>query len=335
MSSLKIARSLLRTATFLLLLLYLVIGMLIGLYISGSSLNTPDEIVELGVKFVVCGLIIALWYIFGSGLNDYADYEIDKINLPKATDRPLISGQADKPALLRVSLIAATLTIPLAASLSAWYIVIVLALLLLSVSYSIPPFSISRRGGLAPLLLPLGYIILPFGLGMMLSSDDFTAKPVLLLTAAYYFHFIGRIILKDYRDVKGDKANGKMTFLLRHGNRSVCLVSAISITISTGLILVALNEYAYILRFGFVYLLFFGLVTLYETSKATRWSQQKPLLAAFGRTMTGITALTILTLCNAIWGFSALEQVAMLVGILGVYTWSAQQASRYNTAQTR
>lgn len=300
---------------------------------TGDSIQTNASGLTFFARFTACCLIIALWYIFGSGLNDYVDYEIDKINLPDATDRPLLSGQADKPALLRVSLLAGSFTLPLAFLLSIQHLALVVSLLALSVGYSIPPLAISRRGGLAPLLLPMGYILLPFVLGIMLTTTAIGMWPIPILIASYYFHFISRIILKDYRDTKGDKANGKMTYLLRHGNQSVCLVSAISLTISTLLLMIGLHAFIGVFKFGFVFLLFFGLVTLQQISQANNWTKQKPILAAFGRAMTGITALTIITLCNAIWHFSFIAQVVLLIALIGVYVWSAQQANRYSATK--
>src|SRR5205814_1467372 len=37
---------------------------------------------------------------------------------------------------------------------------------------------------------------------------------------------IVRILLKDFRDVKGDRLYGKRTFVIRHGRRWTCAVSA-------------------------------------------------------------------------------------------------------------
>ena len=48
----------------------------------------------------------------------------------------------------------------------------------------------------------------------------------LLLLAGLYAGFIGRIVLKDFRDVRGDALFGKRTFLVRHGRRATCRLSA-------------------------------------------------------------------------------------------------------------
>jgi 4-hydroxybenzoate polyprenyltransferase len=40
--------------------------------------------------------------------------------------------------------------------------------------------------------------------------------------------FIGRIVLKDFRDVRGDVLFGKRTFLVRHGRVPTCRLSAVT-----------------------------------------------------------------------------------------------------------
>ena len=51
-------------------------------------------------------------------------------------------------------------------------------------------------------------------------------SPDLALLAALYVGFVGRIVLKDFRDVVGDRLFGKRTFLVRHGRRTTCVLSA-------------------------------------------------------------------------------------------------------------
>jgi len=59
------------------------------------------------------------------------------------------------------------------------------------------------------------------------------------LLAALYVGFIGRIVLKDFRDVVGDRLFGKRTFLVRHGRRVTCGLSAACWVVGSGLLVVA------------------------------------------------------------------------------------------------
>lgn len=102
---------------------------------------------------------------------------------------------------------------------------IMLGALALSASYSLPPLRIAKRGAVASLLLPAGYVVVPYCTGVLsvgaaLHQDD------ALLLAGLYLAFVGRILLKDFRDVRGDALFGKRTFLVRHGRRATCAMSA-------------------------------------------------------------------------------------------------------------
>jgi 4-hydroxybenzoate polyprenyltransferase len=54
-----------------------------------------------------------------------------------------------------------------------------------------------------------------------------------------YFAFIGRLLLKDFRDVKGDQLYGKKTFLLCYGAKITCLVSGFFWVVGTTIICIA------------------------------------------------------------------------------------------------
>lgn len=325
---LTITRSLLRVPTYLLLLMYLLVGVFAGLVVMNIR---PDGSQFMFILFeaAICAVIIALWYINGTALNDYADYEIDLINLKNDPDRPLVTGMAKKHELLYVAGACGLIAIGLAAIFSWQYVALVTLLLLLNASYSLKPFQISHRGALAPILLPLGYVVLPFFLGYWLNSAEWS-RLVGVLIAAMYMQFTGRIILKDYRDVKGDKKHGKMTFLLRYGNSIVCAVSATTITVSGLILVLFVGSYLGVFRYAIVCLVCFGITTLYQLSKVSAWPKQKPLIAAFGRAMTGVTTAMIVGLAVTIWTTPKLTTLLMAVALVLVYAWSAQQAFKYN-----
>jgi 4-hydroxybenzoate polyprenyltransferase len=324
----KVAQSLLRVPTYLLLLMYLVVGWMVGLLVSHA---TPDasDLAQYGLKLGLCAATIALWYINGTALNDYADYEIDLINLKGDKDRPLVVGTATRQDLLHVAAMAYVGAVALAAAVSWRHALFVAVLFALNVSYSIKPFQVSRRGGVAPLILPLGYVALPFFLGYELTTSHWTML-AFGLVAAFYLQFLGRIILKDYRDVKGDKAHGKLTFLLRHGNAAVCMVSACSTTASALALLWFVGASLGTFRIVITALVGFGLVVLLQLSQVPTWPQQKPLLAAFGRAMTGVTAAVIAGFAVLIWEVPKSEAAVIALVLAIVYLWSAREAFAYN-----
>lgn len=320
----NISKSLLRVPTYLLLCLYLLVGFLSGLYFRNGEL----ELFSAFLQIVGCALLIALWYMNGTALNDYADYEIDQINLKGDKDRPLIVGLAHRNELTALASAYAISALGIAYLISFEHFILLAGLLLLNYAYSIKPLQISRRGGLAPLLLPLGYVLLPYLLGYGLVSQAVTKSGWFLL-ASLYLQFMGRIILKDHRDVKGDAAHGKRTFLLRHGNNTVCIVSGVSIAASA-LVITTIFDLG-IFLYPIVVLTTYSLTMLYRLSKTSKWTEQKPVLAAFGRSMTGVTVVIIIVLTSLLWHFSRNENIVLAFGLTIVYLASAQQAFVYNT----
>ena len=67
------------------------------------------------------------------------------------------------------------------------------------------------------MLLPLGYVAIPYLVGVLTVQPSVDGRQLALL-GGLYVAFIGRIMLKDFRDVRGDELFGKRTFLLRHGH---------------------------------------------------------------------------------------------------------------------
>jgi hypothetical protein len=77
----------------------------------------------------------------------------------------------------------------------------------------------------ASLLLPAGYVAVPYLVGVIAGRGSVQPGDLVLL-GGLYVGFIGRILLKDFRDVRGDALFGKRTFLVRHGRRRTCQLSA-------------------------------------------------------------------------------------------------------------
>jgi 4-hydroxybenzoate polyprenyltransferase len=112
---------------------------------------------------------------------------------------------------------------------------VMLASILINVLYSLPPVRVSYRTFLAPLFLAVGYVCVPYLLGTIavqgtLGQDD------LFWIGGLYLLFVGRIMLKDFRDRKGDAKYGKPTFLLRYGKKATCVASGALIVLGGGVL---------------------------------------------------------------------------------------------------
>jgi len=179
-----------------------------------------DAMALAAVLVVVVGFVL-----FSVVLNDLADRAIDRVNLPGDPRRPLVCGFGRDRDFAVVAATAAVVAVVQAARLGPGVLVTVVAGLALSASYSLRPIRIAERGAMASLLLPAGYVAVPYLAGLLSVRCAVTPRD-LLLGGGLYIGFIGRILLKDFRDVRGDALFGKRTFLVRHGRAATCAFSA-------------------------------------------------------------------------------------------------------------
>lgn len=175
-------------------------------------------------------IAIVLLVVHGNGTNDIADFDIDRVNLKNADDRPLVSGDATIGQLWWLQAVFGLLSIAVSLLISPVAAIVTLAVALYNYAYSFRPLRITDRTILSPLTLAAAYTFQPFTLGFESAG---TAEPYpWLLAGAIYFGFVARLLLKDFRDTKGDARYGKKTFLLRYGAIATCITSGASALIS-------------------------------------------------------------------------------------------------------
>jgi 4-hydroxybenzoate polyprenyltransferase len=190
-----------------------------------------------GVRLFRDLVVVIGFLLFSVAVNDLSDAPIDRQNLPHS-NRPLVTGRADEREMKIVAGTAAVAAIG-AAAVGGWPLLAVAAGgLALSTAYSLPPLRLAGRGAVAALVLPAGYVAVPFLVGLLSVRTSVTLGDALLLVGLYV-GFIGRILLKDFRDVRGDALFGKRTFLVRRGRRATCAVSAIFWTAGGALVVVS------------------------------------------------------------------------------------------------
>jgi 4-hydroxybenzoate polyprenyltransferase len=182
--------------------------------------------------------VVAAFLVFSVALNDLADLEIDRVNLAGCADRPLVVGAARRAHMVGTAAGAAVVALVVAAFVGWAALGVTGAGLVVSAAYSLPPIGLSGRGAVASLVLPACYVAVPFLVGVFSTSASIGPANVVLL-AGLYVGFIGRILLKDFRDVRGDALFGKRTFLVRHGRAPTCRFAAAGWTGGTALTLFA------------------------------------------------------------------------------------------------
>ncbi|HEY1643334.1 MAG TPA: UbiA family prenyltransferase [Streptosporangiaceae bacterium] len=220
-----------------------VIALLAFFAITGlAQAGQPDSVLSLGrVLAVVIGFLL-----FSVACNDLADEAIDRINLPGR--RPLNAGVVTRRGFTGIGLVAGIVALAASATLG-WPGVLVTATgMLISAAYSVRPVRLADRGALASLLLPACYVAVPYLLGLIAGArtenrPGSLIRPAdLALLGGLYLGFVGRILLKDFRDVRGDALFGKRTFLVRRGRGPTCAVSACFWTAGTCLILLTVRH---------------------------------------------------------------------------------------------
>jgi 4-hydroxybenzoate polyprenyltransferase len=192
-----------------------------------------DARVPLGALALACA------YVSATTANDLADVRIDRVNLPGV--RPLASGRTTRSRMVLLHIAANALAVALgllAAGVAG--AAVMAASVLLNLAYSLPPFRLSWRTHLAHATLALGYVAVPsllahaiLGMGYPPSDRGLTVGLVVL--------FWGRIVLKDFRDRRGDAEAGKVTLALRYGKPAVGWASAWAIVAGGALAIVGLG----------------------------------------------------------------------------------------------
>ncbi|MFJ4844369.1 MULTISPECIES: UbiA prenyltransferase family protein [unclassified Streptomyces] len=215
-----------RPPVALLLALYTAVGL-------GRAGHGQDPALLAGSLVAVLGFLL-----FSVACNDLADVAIDRVNLPGAAGRPLVTGSAARRDMVVVAATSGVLALGTSLALDPWAGAVTAAGLAVSAGYSLRPVRLADRGAVAALVLPACYVAVPYLVGV-LAARPFVRPDDLLLLAGLYIGFIGRILLKDFRDVRGDALFGKRTFLVRHGRRATCLFSACCWVAGTAVLIAA------------------------------------------------------------------------------------------------
>ncbi|MFW9916740.1 MAG: UbiA family prenyltransferase [Candidatus Thorarchaeota archaeon] len=191
-----------------------------------ATLNDPDMSVWDLMADHILELIFGIWVPFllmggAMAINDYRDYEIDKIN--QRLDRPLVRGDLTP----RQVLVIATILYGLGIVLTAWLFLEVLLLTLffviLSISYS---YKLKELGFIGNISIALS-ICAPFVLGAIVVdvSDQDAQITIGLLITSIFFLISGREVMKGIMDVEGDKEAGVKTIAAIYGVKPAAFIA--------------------------------------------------------------------------------------------------------------
>src|SRR6266545_2090129 len=181
------------------------------------------------LRYVFAAIALASSYVAATALNDLADEQIDKVNHPRDAGRPLVEGTATRRELLVLHVVASGLALLAAAPLGLRGIGLLVSALVVSQIYSARPVRLSYGVAGAPLVLGVGYVLVPYSLGIVAAGGDLR-HAWSALSCALFLLFAARIVLKDFRDREGDARYGKPTLLLRYGKTATCAASLCALT---------------------------------------------------------------------------------------------------------
>jgi chlorophyll/bacteriochlorophyll a synthase len=196
-----------------------------------------DGLTRFSWAYVWATVALASSYVTATAVNDIADEQIDLVNHPREHGRPLVSGDATPRDLYRLHAVAALLALASAAAIGLSAVAVIAGSLAIAWTYSLPPVRFSYRTYLAPLVLGIAYVGVPYELGILAAGGRFDPT----FAAGLFALFVARINLKDFRDRAGDARFGRPTLLLRYGKDVTCLVSLLALLAGNALLLAALE----------------------------------------------------------------------------------------------
>lgn len=251
-----------------------------------------QKITTFSFDYLWAAIALVSSYVAATTMNDIADRKIDSVNHPSSKGRPLITGEATERDLYFVHLLAVVIVVFFALLVGVNALIILALSLLINYIYSLPPLKLSYRTHFAPLILSVAYVFIPYWLGAVIAHSKIAGQELFLI-AGLLFLFFGRIILKDFRDRKGDALYGKPTFLLKYGKLSTCWVSFVSIICGNIFLFVGLPTKNPIILFTLELYLISVIFMLYKLSKVSEHDDEQTTIGIGAKMGNGLL-LTIL-----------------------------------------
>jgi 4-hydroxybenzoate polyprenyltransferase len=311
-SRIRLLLLLARPAVVVLLMMFAAIGL--------TQAGHPASALTLGRAL----LVVTAFLLFSVAWNDLADEAIDRVNLPGR--RPLTTGAATRSEFVVIGVVSGVVAVAVSASLGWPVLAVTVAGLGVSAAYSVRPVRLADRGAIASMVLPACYVAVPYLIGLLAARHRVTADD-LALVGGLYLGFIGRILLKDFRDVRGDALFGKRTFLVRHGRRATCAVSAFCFVAGNCAVLLATRHPTALLigaEAVFVASVLVALRVLASGPGARRDEALISSIAIVGRGMV-LLLLAHLSMLAAHWSLTSYGSVLVLLG-LGTLGQAARMA---------
>ena len=220
------------------LLGYIMITRPLNAFLGGLTILISSLIIQYEgpVISVILPVFVVMFFTIGANtLNDYFDYEIDKINRP---DRAISSGLVLRNQALILSLFSFIIGALIALKLNKDSQLLSIGVSLpLIIAYNVKLKNYPLIGNIiVSLILAMSFIYA----GLVFEKTEPLIIPALL---AFGLTLI-REIVKDLADIKGDKSAGLMTFPIVYGKKkTIILCTILSLFLGIGSFIPFLTGY--------------------------------------------------------------------------------------------
>lgn len=186
-------------------------AVLVGASLTGlNGLHWQNLVYGVVTAFTLTGAAMAV--------NDYYDFDIDKINEPK---RPLPNGEVSKKEALALTGVLTAIGLVAALVISLYCLAFAFAAWVIMVTYT----TVGKRSGFAGNLLVSACVAAPFLYGS-LAAVNAVRYNILLFASMAFLSNTGREIAKGIVDIQGDSLHGIKTLAVRFGDRKAALAAA-------------------------------------------------------------------------------------------------------------
>jgi len=206
-----------------------VFGLIVGSVVCGAVwLVKPIMMLYAAItSFLICSS--------GNVINDYFDFEIDKINKP---NRPIPSGRISRKNVVFYFIILGLSGLGFAYFVSFPFFIIALFNFFVLTAYASNLKRTLLVGNFTVSYLAVSSV---FASGFIVNSFQFS-MPLLLLIIISFFGTMSREIFKDIEDVKGDKTVGAKTLPIVIGAPKSKLIAILFLAIACLLLTIPLYQ---------------------------------------------------------------------------------------------
>jgi 4-hydroxybenzoate polyprenyltransferase len=188
----------------------------------------------------LAAVVVTLVWSATAMLNDCYDVEIDRVSNPS---RAIVSGVLRREEVIKIAALLYVLALIIVFTLGDAISKAIVALaVVLGVQYSAPPLRLRRSGTAAMLVIGCG-VALAF-LGGALSQYRISGEA---LETAFLFGFFAfnAALLKDFKDVEGDRRAGVKTLPVILGHKRASRLALLGIALSYALLIIyTINSFA-------------------------------------------------------------------------------------------